>query len=414
MGAKYLVDSNSNNLRIAVFTHDSYGIGHVKRSMNIIQGLARRQSNIAILFITGTPVTQLFDLLPKNADVLKIPTIVTSTAREGKPPMLGIGLAELSLLRSKLIQEAVLHFEPDVFLVDNFPLGSRRELLPVLKKLRRESTHTILGLRDIVDPPEKIKKDWMRDGMYEILDRYYDRILVYGMQEVFDVADEYGIEDRITKKIHYCGYLTSDTPQLETPKRIRGELNINRPFVIATVGGGGDGLPLLEVFIQAMTLQPIPAVIITGPRMSLSDRALLQSLVSQLPMVKIVEYVKDLPSYIKSANVVVSMAGYNTLTEVLVHKCKSIVIPRTWYSGEHSKNGSRVDLEQLLRAKSLDSLGLVKLIEPKKLNPELLAYNISKAIKSSRKKPKIEINFSGLENTVNHILEMANVGAGHC
>jgi predicted glycosyltransferase len=379
--------------------------------MNIIQGLTKRLSNITILFITGTPVNHLFELLPENTDILKIPTIVTSTGLEGRPPTLDLSLAELSLLRSRLIEEAVVNFEPDVFLVDNFPLGSRRELLPLLKRLRRESTETVLGLRDIVDPPEKIKKDWLRDDMYEILDRYYNRILVYGMQEVFDVVSEYGLGDRIAGKIHYCGYVTSDNLQPETMKKNIEDLNIETPNVIATVGGGADGLPILDVFIKAIKILSIPAVVITGPRMSSADRELLRSSASEVSIVKILDYVKDLPIYLKSADVVVSMAGYNTLTEVVAHNCKSIVIPRTWYSGEHSGNGYRVDLEQLIRARSLDKLGFVNLIEPKELDPEVLADNIDKAIRNERKVPKFNINFSGVENSINHILDMANIGA---
>src|SRR5688500_13848766 len=46
-------------------------------------------------------------------------------------------------------------FEPDVLLVDNFPLGTRLELLPALRGLRNTSTRAVLGLRDVVDPPEK-------------------------------------------------------------------------------------------------------------------------------------------------------------------------------------------------------------------------------------------------------------------
>jgi predicted glycosyltransferase len=381
--------------------------------LNIIQGLAKKQSDITILFITGTPATHLFEFLPKNSDVIKIPTIVTSTVSEGRPPTLDLSTPELSLLRSRLIEEAVTQFEPDVFVVDNFPLGSRRELLPLLKRLRRESTETVLGLRDIVDPPEKIKKDWMRDEMYEIIDRYYKRILVYGMQEVFDVVTEYGLEDKIASKVHYCGYVTSNNVQSETKKIDIEELNIERPYVIATVGGGADGLPILDVFIKSIKMLSIPAVVITGPRMSIADREILRSSVSDLPIVRVLDYVKDLPSYLKCADVVVSMAGYNTLTEVVAHNCKSIVIPRTWYSGEHSGNGYRIDLEQLIRARSLDNLGLINLIEPKKLDPKVLADNIDKVIKNERKVPKININLSGVENSVNHILEMANIGAGN-
>src|SRR3990172_9154112 len=268
----------SSAFRIAVFTHDAYGIGHVQRCLNIIKALAQRAPQAAILLITGSPPVDLFKSLPPNADYVKIPTIVTPDAQGAKPPMLAIGFAELSLLRRQLIQKAVLTFEPDVFLVDNFPLGSQRELLPILKELRRRSTRIILGLRDIADPPEKVKKDWSRDGMYEVLSRYYDRILIYGMREILDIADAYALSERLAAKVHYCGYVTSDAPPTRTPAEVRGELGIKGPFILSTVGGCGDYFPLLKVFLQALPMISMPAVVITGPRMSLPERTELHTM----------------------------------------------------------------------------------------------------------------------------------------
>ena len=394
--------------RIAVFTHDAYGIGHVQRCLNIIKALAQRAPQAAILLITGSPPVDLFKSLPPNADYVKIPTIVTPDAQGTKPPMLAIGFAELSLLRRQLIQKAVLTFEPDVFLVDNFPLGSQRELLPILKELRSCSTRVILGLRDIADPPEKIKKDWSRDGIYEVLERYYDSILVYGMREVLDIEDAYALSKRLAAKVHYCGYVTSDAPPSRTTEKVREELGFEGPFILATVGGGGDGFPLLQAFLQALPLISIPAIVITGPLMSPSDRTRLQAMASGCAGVRVIEYVPDLPSYLTAAELVVSMAGYNTLAEILAQRCRAIVIPRTWYSGGHSnRERARVDLEQLVRAKALAQLGLVDLLEPMELSPERLAERITAAIAGPQVKPKFPANVRGLECTVNHILAMA-------
>jgi predicted glycosyltransferase len=118
--------------------------------------------------------------------------------------------------------------------------------------------------------------------------------------------------------------------------------------------------------------------------------------------------VPDLPSYLTAAELVVSMAGYNTLAEILAQRCRAIVIPRTWYSGGHSnRERARVDLEQLVRAKALAQLGLVDLLEPMELSPERLAERITAAIAGPQVKPKFPANVRGLECTVNHILAMA-------
>ena len=209
--------------RIGIFTHDAYGLGHIRRSLHIIQALSERAPQAAILLITGCPANDMLRGLPQNADFVKIPTIVTSGADGAKPPVLPVGLAELSFLRARSIREIVRTFAPDVFLVDNFPLGSRLELLSTLQELRRTATRTILGLRDIVDPPAKVQSDWGRDGIYEVLDRYYDRILVYGMREVLDAGEAYALPPGIAEKVHYCGYVTALVPPARTPAEVRAE-----------------------------------------------------------------------------------------------------------------------------------------------------------------------------------------------
>src|SRR6185369_10418676 len=111
--------------RIAIFTHDTFGLGHVRRCLHILRALARRSPDAAILLITGSPAVQLLEGLPGNADWVKIPTIVKTGSRGQGPPHLPVAKAEVAHLRERLIREAVAGFSPDVLLVDNFPLGSQ-------------------------------------------------------------------------------------------------------------------------------------------------------------------------------------------------------------------------------------------------------------------------------------------------
>lgn len=101
----------------------------------------------------------------------------------------------------------------------------------------------------------------------------------------------------------------------------------------------------------------------------------------QLPGVTVLEFTNDLMSYVNTADTVISMCGYNTITEVLQKGKKAIVIPRI-------KPGQ----EQLIRAQSLAKAGLIKMIHPDLLNSNLL----------------METLFSGLEqvnnsNFINHL-----------
>ncbi|NIR43214.1 MAG: hypothetical protein GWN99_04690 [Gemmatimonadetes bacterium] len=402
--------SEGGGPRIAVFTHDAYGVGHVRRCLHIVQGLAAREPEAAMLLVTGSPALELLRTLPPNADYVKIPTIVTSGTQGTRPPVLPLGLAELSLLRRQVIRETVLSFAPDVFLVDNFPLGSRLELLPTLKELRRIGTRVALGLRDIADPPDKVRRDWARAGIYEVLDRYYDRILIYGVPEVLDAGEAYALSARVAAKIRYCGYVTAASASNGARDQVRAELGVRGPLLLATVGGGGDGFPLLEAVLRAVPLVPdLTALVVTGEFMSAVERDRLATLAGTRRDVLLRHYLRDLPTYMAAADVVVSMSGYNTTAEILATGCPAVVVPRTWRSGEHAKRERRAgsDAEQLVRAKALADAGVVDLLNADGLSPETLAQRITAALSQPRRSPNGTLNLRGQETVVRHLLDLA-------
>ena len=229
--------------RVAIFTHDTFGLGHVSRSRKIMSAIAERAPETALLLITGSPALHGIRTLPRNADIVKIPTIVKTGDADSQPPHLPLSVKEVTVIRERMIREAVVSFTPDVLLVDNFPLGSRKELLPTLEAIQPLGTRAVVGLRDILDAPEIVRENWTKQGIYEVLENYYDQILVYGLPEIMDHARAYDLPPQVASKVHYCGYVTSSDPPRLTPEEVRLNLNVEGRFVLATVGGGGDGKP---------------------------------------------------------------------------------------------------------------------------------------------------------------------------
>ena len=64
--------NQGRNLRFAIYTHDTFGLGHVRRCLHLTRSLAEAEPESAILFITGSPALHAMDALPGNADFLKI------------------------------------------------------------------------------------------------------------------------------------------------------------------------------------------------------------------------------------------------------------------------------------------------------------------------------------------------------
>jgi predicted glycosyltransferase len=397
-------------LRFAIFTHDAYGLGHVRRSTRILRALAEREPESSLLLITGSPATHLLNALPPNADTLKIPTIVTSGLDGARPPTLGIGVAELASLRGELTRQALETFAPDVLLVDNFPLGTRLELLPALRSLRDRPTRTVLGLRDVVDPPEKVRKDWERDGLHGVIERYYDRVLVYGMREVLDAASAYGLSDCIASRLAYCGYVTEAAPPAGTGEAARRELGVEDGFLLATVGGGGDGRPLLEAFLGALSEFPgRPALMVTGEFMPPADREAILRAAEGHEGVVVRRHVGELPSLMAAADLVVSMGGYNTSAEILSVGARSVIVPRTWSSGEHGdRSRAKVDAEQLFRAEGLARLGAVSMIDPRELSPAALADAMHRALDTPPPSLNGDLRLDGAARVADHLLDLAS------
>jgi predicted glycosyltransferase len=402
--------NQGRNLRFAIYTHDTFGLGHVRRCLHLTRSLAEAEPESAILFITGSPALHAMDALPGNADFLKIPTIVKTGTVDSRPPHLPIPIDETSTLRKRIVYEAVTTFQPDVFLVDNFPLGSRKELLNLLVELRKTGTRTILGLRDIVDMPETVCQHWERDGIYDVLESCYDRILVYGMAQGLDIETAYQLPKSVGEKIEYCGYITG-TGHVPAGEGITAAgLGLKSPMILATVGGGGDGVPLLNVFLRALDEVPdVSALVVTGPLMSPADREELRRLARPLQSrVVIQDFVKDMPAYMRAADLVVSMGGYNTVAEIVAQRCPALIIPRNWRYGEFAAGTQAgTEGEQLLRAQLLKRMGLADYLHPDHLDARHLAEKIRTALDglSTVRDPQWDLN--GLPRACGHILNLA-------
>jgi predicted glycosyltransferase len=401
--------------RVAIFTHDTFGLGHVRRCLHIAAELARRAPDAAILLVTGSPAMHVFRDRPANVDVVKIPTLARTGEPASRPPHLPVELSRVSAMREAIIRETLAGFAPDVVLVDNFPLGSRRELLPALRAMQQTRARLVLGLRDIVDAPEVVRESWDRQGVHDVLEHCYHRILVYGMREVFDSVDAYRLSEGVAGKLHYCGYVTdagSGSP--EAPARTEGPppglLGLEGPFLLATGGGGGDAFPVLETFLRTLPLLPaVPALVVTGPLMGAADRERLRALAAEVPQVVLREFVPDLPLWLRRAEVAVTMGGYNVSAEIVATGACAVIVPRTWRYGEH-RNGTAAgaEWEQRLRAEALTARGFVKdWIDPAELTPERLAASILRARTAPPCGAAERLDISGAERVAGHLLELA-------
>jgi predicted glycosyltransferase len=154
-----------------------------------------------------------------------------------------------------------------------------------------------------------------------------------------------------------------------------------------TVGGGGDGLPLLRTSLEALQRLPdLAALVLTGPLQGAADRRSIEDAGQTLrSRVRCMPYVEDPRPLMAAADLVISMAGYNTVAELLSCNARMLLVPRDWRYGEHAKGtAAGVEKEQPLRAAKLAEAGLASVLEHARMTPDSLAAAICVALQRPR------------------------------
>jgi predicted glycosyltransferase len=389
------------DLRIAIYSQDGFGLGHMQRTASIAWEIYRIRSEASILTFSDSQLGQFFPISPHH-DYVKLPSIAKDSPGNWKATHLRMSFPEILQLRKDLIRSVLLNYAPHIFLVDHMPHGAMGELLPALEAMRQAGipTQNVLGLRDILDSPEVTINRWQVEGAYEVIERYYTRILVFGMQDVYDMAEKYQLPENAAKKVFYCGYVTNldnERNAYNIRARYLAGKSADTRLIAVMAGGGADAYPMMSTLIEALPKvleeQPCVLAVITGPFMPVELIADLERQAASLP-IQMIEAVTDSLSYISAADLVIAMAGYNTSVEILRMKTPAILIPRAGPSAE-----------QRTRAGLFTAKHWVDMIDPDELTPENLAECISSHLKyPNGSKPSALPNLSGAAVAARHTL----------
>lgn len=373
--------------RILLYSHDTFGLGHLRRTLSVAEQLHRDLPGVHQLVLTGSMVAGAFGL-PPRLDLVKLPALSKRTSGEYKARALPLSLRQTLAWREQMILQAVRTFEPHVVLVDKVAAGVHGELLPALRELKtwRPETALVLGMRDIEDSPEVTRAEWRTNHTPQLMESVYDAILLYGQRDLFDPVSAYCMPSQAAAKLVSCGYLRRDGVRRNS-EAVRRELGATRkPLVVVTVGGGGDGYEIIHTTLEMLVSRPAAApyhtLIVTGPLMPDDKRGLLRR-AAALPGVTLLEFTPDMISYLAAADLVVSMAGYNTVCELLSLSKRALLIPRV-----------QMRVEQRLRAEALAARGLAHVLLPDTLSPSRLSDAIDQALASPP--PAIDLPLDGL------------------
>lgn len=337
--------------RVLLYSHDTYGLGHLRRSRALATAITQADSRISALILTGSPVAGRFSF-PDNVDHIRLPGVTKTLDGNYESERLGLHIDETTALRAGLIKATVEHFDPDVLIVDKEPTGFRGELLPALEwlKLKRKA-HLILGLRDVLDEPNVLAAEWARKGAVEAAERYYDETWVYGLRSIYDPTAGLELTQEFRDKMTFTGYLQREAFSDDEPP--------SEPYILVTPGGGGDGAGMVDLVLCAYEADPDlspRALLVYGPFLSGEVRADFEARVAKLDgRVHAVGFDSRMETLMQGAQGIVSMGGYNTFCEVLSFDKPVVIVPRT-----------RPRMEQHIRASRAESLGLVRMLDERR------------------------------------------------
>ncbi len=386
--------------RIALYSHDTMGLGHKRRNHLIAQTLGSSALEADILTISGMSDASNF-VMPPGVDCLTLPALYKEKDGQYRSRRLDISLQEMIALRSQVIRTSLETFAPDVLIVDNVPRGAMGELDLTLEYLRdRTETYCILGLRDILDEPSAVRRDWQRHDNERAIRDYYDAVWVYGDPAVYDPIQEYQFTPQTSAKLHYMGYLDRTACLQfvdEASKRAIDTLNLpSGRLMLCAVGGGQDGEQLAEVFARAKFPSDAYGLILTGPFMPKTVRQRLQAQADQRSDLYLLEYVPEPTLLIERADRVITMGGYNTTCEILSFQKQALIVPRI-----------KPRQEQIVRAERLQAMGLLDMLHPDRLNVKTLGEWLAQTDKLPNVRDRIDLN--GLTRMPQFLGEMLGV-----
>src|SRR5204862_7309645 len=337
--------------RILIYSHDTFGLGHLRRCRAIAHALVERHKQLSVLILSGSPIIGSFDFRAR-VDFVRVRGVIKLRNGDCTPLTLHLDIGETLSMRASIIQHTAEIFDPDLFIVDKEPVGLRGEVLPTLKALKRRGTRLVLGLRDVMDEPRLLEPEWQRKKALPALRELYDEIWVYGLPQICDPLEGIALPPRVRQKMVYTGYLHREVPTQGAPARLP-EI-ANRPYLLVTTGGGGDGEALIEWVLRAYEhdpLLPYPALLVLGPFMQPERQAEFMDRAARLKRVDVITFHSHLEALVARAAGVVAMGGYNTFCEVLSMDKRALIVPRT-----------EPRLEQYIRISRAAKLGLISML----------------------------------------------------
>lgn len=376
-------------MEIAIYCQHVLGVGHFFRTLEICKALSAYGG---ITLITGGRKIDVG--LPPGVKTVELPGLMMDPEFSGLLP--ADPERAVDSIRKERCRCLATLFERnrfDLFMVELYPFGRkafRFELDPLLADIRSSrqySCRVVCSLRDILVEKDDVAKYEVR--VVKTLNQDFDALLVHADPSLVQLDETFSRVGEIRIPVAYTGFVTPH-PEKQSAEQVRRDLGIEpeTALVVASVGGGSVGMPLLASAIMAVprirSSRDIQMVVFTGPYMDDEDFYRLGQLADD--RIRVARFTDNFPGYLAAADLSVSMAGYNTTMNILAARVPALVWP-------FSQNR-----EQRMRAQRLESRGALTVLDDADLEADTLARQMEKKLAQNRR-VKVDLDLAGAANT---------------
>ena len=374
--------------RIFLYSHDTFGLGHLRRNRKIAAAIRQCNPNAQIRLATGSELAGKFAPLP-DLELIHLPPVKKNSDGSYQSPVPGQTIEELLALRSTVLKESVAEQPPDILIADKEPLGLLGELDAALAATA-DHTFRILGLRDVLDAPHKLHDEWRSRGVIERLDGLYDEIWIYGPEWFHAPLAGLGLSDDILATCRHVGFL--GTPQAFDQLEPDDDADdLPDKYILVTAGGGEDGENLMRQVLAACAHSKFefPLVLLSGPLLPPPVLKQLNKMAAAQHQIRVLTFRPETSRLIKGAAAVVAMCGYNTFCEILEVRKPVLFVPR-----------ERPRQEQSIRARRAAEFGAATVMyQDDAADPSRFASAIEQLTSDEhQQKAQEKFEFEGLAN----------------
>jgi len=337
------------------------GMGHLVRSLALAESLAAR---FHVVFLNGGPVPHGVPR-PSGIDFIDLPPLGFDAAghlvsRDRRRS------AERALdRRRELILTTFHRLRPRAVVVELFPFGRKKfasELLPLFEAVHAagpERPLLVTSLRDILVTGRRDQERHDRLAC-TLANRFLDAVLVHADPRFARLEDTFHPAERLCVPVHYTGFVTARPAPVPSPAY----------RLVVSAGGGLVGAGLFHAAVEAHALlferTGLRTLLVAGPFLPENDWLALRENARGRAGLELRRAVPNLEAELARATVSVSQCGYNAALEILRTRVRALVVPFS----EGSED------EQRVRARRLERLGAVRVLEPERADGPTLAAEV--------------------------------------